>query len=70
MGIREQMEREIVVNLLARKMYQQHCEHKGWEPRKRVDNWCLEYADLAVDFLGFNPDEIPELVEFSRGGAA
>lgn len=47
-----------VIHVLARKMYLAFCEKKGWDPHPfpYVDNSSIQYATIAVGYLGFEDD--------------
>lgn len=57
-ALQEKLERTYVIDTLARKFYEAQCKHKGWEPRERIDSWAYEYAEMAVDYLGFDRDAL------------
>lgn len=52
-----------VRDVLAQRMYQAWCQHTGNPPRRAgyVPPQFLDYADVAVDFLGV-PDDLVDVV--------
>lgn len=52
-----------VRDVLAHRMYQAWCQHTGNPPRRAgyVPPQFLDYADVAVDFLGV-PDDLVDVV--------
>ena len=59
-------DRQYVMTLLARRMYRQLCDFKGVEPWKYpyVDSGSIDYATLAVEYLGFSEDSIVKLEDY------
>lgn len=57
------MEREYVKSQLARKFYLAHCAHRGFEPRERVDSWAYEYAEIAIDTLGYDEQDLANMFD-------
>ena len=66
--IKLKMEREYVKASLARRFYLAHCAHRGFEPRGRVDSWAYEYADIAIDVLGYDDSDLANM--FDDGAAS
>lgn len=57
------MEELEVRYLLSRKLYMNLCEHKGFEPRPHpyIDAAMNEYANIAVNMLGYDDAAIARL---------
>jgi len=49
---------QAVVRHLARLMYLAYCRKRGESPFREgyVPAWALDYAEVAVDFLGYEDD--------------
>lgn len=60
-NLKEEMEREFVKQRLAKQLYLAHCKHKNFTPRERIDSWAYEYAEISIDYLGFDEDAITRL---------
>ena len=58
--------RQYVVTLLARRMYLNLCEHKNVKPwdYPYIDRASIDYANLAVDFLGYTDGAIDKLEDY------
>jgi len=59
-------DKQYVMTLLARRMYRQLCDFKNVEPWKYpyVDSGSIDYATLAVEYLGFSEDSIVKLEDY------
>ena len=57
------MEELEVRYLLGRKLYMNLCEHKGFKPRPHpyIDTAMNEYANIAVNMLGYDDEAIARL---------
>jgi len=58
-----QAEESHVIHMLAREMYLRFCEHKAFTPRAApyADAGCIDYASIAVKFLGWDSIAISQL---------
>ena len=61
----EEMERTYVTQLVGRAMYLRYAKYKGYniKPWPYVDPGSQQYADTAVELLGYQPDDIPEIAK-------
>ena len=59
----EVMQDTYVRGLLARLMYLRLCSFKGYEPRGGMyaDAGSRDYADLAIDVLGYDDESVVEM---------
>ena len=57
-----------VVALLARALYLNYCQVKGYTPNAKpyVPAWAIDYANVAVLYLGYDDDAIDALKEVTR----
>lgn len=56
---------DVIVHKLARRMYLRYCEANGKRPFRQpgyAPPWALDYAEVAVDFLGYDEDMVPAVV--------
>jgi hypothetical protein len=62
---KEVIEREYVVSKLAQRIHERYLDTTGREPWKsgKVSPWALEYAEVAVDALGWDDEAITKLGE-------
>jgi hypothetical protein len=66
MGAVSFMDNDLKVEyMLARVLYERFCDYKQFTPRKQpyVDPAMLDYASLAVEYLGYDDDAIVRLEE-------
>lgn len=61
-------EEQAVIALLARALYLNYCQKKGFTPNARpyVPAWAIDYANVAVRYLGYDDDAIEALKEVTR----
>ena len=61
----DEMERTYVTQLVGRAMYLRYAKYKGYSvtPWPYVDPGSQQDADTAVELLGYQPDDIPEIVK-------
>jgi hypothetical protein len=61
------IERTYVVTRLAREFYVRFCEKKGEQPTMYPPDysprWAQDYANTAIDFLGYDDDVLDRLYE-------
>lgn len=53
---------EAIVDDLSRRMFLAYCEKLGSKPgrnQKKPPAWATEYAEIAVDYLGYPEDLVP-----------
>jgi hypothetical protein len=60
---KEVIEREYVVSKLAQRIHERYLDTTGKEPWRsgKVSPWALEYAEVAVDALGWDDEAISKL---------
>lgn len=46
----------LVQDAMARRLYLSYCDMRGSKPWKNTPAWAREYAEIAVDFLGYDED--------------
>lgn len=51
----------MVRRAMARRIYLSYCASRGSKPWKKTPEWAYEYADVAVDFLGYG-DDVADMV--------
>lgn len=60
---RDVIEREYVVSKVAQGIHKRYLETTGREPWKggKASPWAFEYAEVAVDLLGWDDDALSRL---------
>ena len=61
--MREAIEREYVISMLAKKIHDKYLYSTGKEPWRsgKASPWAHEYAEVAVDILGWDDEAIAKL---------
>lgn len=52
------------VHYLARQLYLAFCQSRGYEridPPPHVPRWCIDYADTAIKYLGYDDEALKQL---------